>query len=184
MNSKPSTAVLVFLLAFLLTPVAHAVCSLEQVRFGSSIRTVTKELALPAGMREPPVSAKESRQDLFVPGEEICPRDLEFKGTPVTFVFLYGELVEIQAMRFSVSPTLVVWAEAAYGIKKDKPRSFDGPEPNAQWVWDTGKAAIAYSITTANGEMIESFTIQSKKHSRNFQKYYMQQEKLLGQGRP
>jgi len=79
---------------------------------------------------------------------------------------------------------LVVWAEAAYGIKKGKPRSFDDPEPNAQWVWDTDKAAIAYSITTANGEMIESFTIQSKRHSRNFQKYYMEQEKLLQKGWP
>lgn len=184
MSSKPLMTILAFLFAFLWPPVALAVCNLEQVRFGSSIKSVEKGLALPEGMGILPMGGGESRQVLFVPGEEICPRDQAFEGTPVTFVFLYDELVEIQAMRLSVSPTLVVWAETTYGIKKDKPRSFTDPEPNAQWLWDTEKSAIAYSITTVNGEMTESIIIQSHKQRPNFENYAKEEEKLLQRGTP
>jgi hypothetical protein len=116
---------------------------------------------------------------LFVPGEEVCKEEKSFEGAPVTFVFLYDKLVEIQTALLSEKPTLVHWAESIYGDKQDKPKNFFNDKPNAQWLWDNFNATIAYSIRPDANDVIESIIIQSRRHQRYFEKFAKEEEQLL-----
>jgi hypothetical protein len=168
----------ILLVQLLLISSAQARCNLELFRFGSSMQDIEKQLNLDEGGMLP-IMDGESQNVLFVPGEEVCKDEKSFEGAPVTFVFLYDKLVEIQTMRLSEQPTLISWAESIYGDKQGKPKSFFDTKPNAQWLWDNFNATIAYSIQPDSQGVIESIIIQSHRHQRYFEKFAKEEEQLL-----
>jgi len=168
----------IVLVQLLLISSAQARCNLELFRFGSSAEEIKKQLDLPDGGMIPIVGS-EFKNVVFVPGEEVCKDEKAFEGAPVTFVFLYDKLVEIQTMRLSEQPTLISWAESIYGDKQGKPKSFFDTKPNAQWLWDNFNATIAYSIRPDANDVIESIIIQSRRHQRYFEKFAKEEEQLL-----
>jgi hypothetical protein len=168
----------IVLVQLLLISSAQARCNLELFRFGSSVQDIEKQLNLDEGGMLP-IMGGESQEVLFVPGEEVCKGEKAFEGAPVTFVFLYDKLVEIQTVLLSEKPTLVHWAESIYGDKQDKPKSFFNDKPNAQWLWDNFNATIAYSIRPDANDVIESIIIQSRRHQRYFEKFAKEEEQSL-----
>jgi hypothetical protein len=168
----------IVLVQLLLISSAQARCNLELFSFGSSVQDIEKQLNLDGGGMLP-IMGGESQEVLFVPGEEVCKEEKSFEGAPVTFVFLYDKLVEIQTVLLSEKPTLVHWAESIYGDKQDKPKNFFNDKPNAQWLWDNFNATIAYSIRPDANDVIESIIIQSRRHQRYFEKFAKEEEQLL-----
>jgi len=157
---------------------AQAQCNLEAFQFGSSYEEIQKKLGLSeAGLM--PIIDGESKKVVFTPGEEVCKGEEAFIGTPVEFVFLYDNLVEIRTMRLSDKPVMIHWAESIYGKKDKKPRSFYSEKPNAQWLWNNFNATIAYSIQPDANDVIESIIIQSRRHQRYFEKYTKEEERLI-----
>lgn len=173
--------VIIFTLQFLLISSAQARCNLELFRFGSSIAEITTQLNLPEGGMLP-MMGSESKNIVFVPGEEVCKDEKRFEGAPIIFVFLYDKLVEMQATRLSEKPTLINWAESIYGVKENKPKSYYHDKPNAQWLWDNFNATIAYSIQPDVNDVVESIIIQSRRHQLVFEKFTKEEEVLLQGG--
>jgi len=173
LNLKKS--VIIFVLQLLLVSSVQARCNLELFRFGSSVEEIKTQLNLPEGGMLPIMNG-ESKNVVFIPGEEVCKDEKHFEGAPVNFVFLYDKLVEIQTVRLSESPTLIKWAESIYGEKDKKPKSFYDVKPNAQWLWDNFNATIAYSISPDASDVVESIIIQSRKHQRYFEKFAKEDE--------
>ncbi|MEO1943625.1 MAG: hypothetical protein ABGY11_04940, partial [Candidatus Thioglobus sp.] len=124
-------------------------------------------------------TGKELQQILFVPGEEVCKGEKAFEGAPVTFVFLYDELVAIQARLLAEKATLVNWAESIYGEQENKPKGFYQQDPIANWMWKNFNAVIAYSIRPDDQGVIESIVIESKRHRKNFEKFFEEEEELM-----
>jgi hypothetical protein len=120
-----------------------------------------------------------SKKVLFVPGEEVCKGEKAFEGAPVTFVFLYDELVAIQARLLAEKATLVNWAESIYGEQENKPKGFYQQDPIANWMWKNFNAVIAYSIRPDDQGVIESIVIESKRHRKNFEKFFEEEEELM-----
>jgi hypothetical protein len=172
---KNKITILILLTQFILITSAEARCNLELFRFGSSVESIEKQLNLDGGGLLP-IAGGESKQVVFAPGEEVCKGEKSFEGAPVTFVFLYDKLVEIQTMRLSEQPMLISWAESIYGTKVKKPKSFYDAKPNAQWLWDNFNATIAYSIRPDANDVVESIIIQSRKHQRYFEKFAKEEE--------
>ena len=106
-----------------------------------------------------------SQQYLFAPGEEVCKSEKAFQGVPIHFVFLYNELVHIELMGISESPSLITWAESIYGEIENKPNSFYEEKPIARWFWENSNALISYSIESVYEEVVETMIIQSLKSS-------------------
>jgi hypothetical protein len=123
-----------------------------------------------------------SKKVLFVPGEEVCKGEKAFEGAPVTFVFLYDKLVEMQTTRLSENPMLIHWAESVYGEKKNKPKGFYQQDPIADWMWENFNAIIAYSIRPDEQGVIESIIIESRQHQRYFEKFFKKEEELIQRG--
>jgi hypothetical protein len=171
----------VILVQLLLISSAQARCNLELFRFGSSAEDIKKQLNLPEGGMLP-IMGSESKNVVFVPGEEVCKDEKAFEGAPINFVFLYDKLVEIQTVRLSEKPTLVNWAESIYGEKQNKPKSFFDTKPNAQWLWDNFNATIAYSIRPDSQGVIESIIMQSRRYQLDFEKFAKEEEELLQGG--
>jgi hypothetical protein len=176
---KIKKTVLIFLVQLMIVNIAQARCNLELFRFGSSIVEVEKQITGDAIVI--PNVEKMNREEVFYPGEEACKGEKSFEGSPVTFVFLYDKLVEIQVRRFSENPTLASWAESIYGEKKKKPRSFYAKNPNATWIWDNFNAVIFYSVVPDYQNLIETIVIQSKHHQRYFEKISKEQELPQGE---
>jgi len=168
----------ILLVQLLLISSAQARCNLELFRFGSSAEEIKTQLNLPEGGMLP-IMGSESKNAVFVPGEEVCKDEKAFEGAPINFVFLYDKLVEIQTVRLSEKPTLVNWAESIYGVKDKKPKSFHDDKPNAQWLWDNFNATIAYSIQPDSQGVIESIIIQSRRYQLEFEKFAKEEEQLL-----
>jgi len=168
----------ILLVQLLLISSAQARCNLELFRFGSSVQEIKKDLKLDENIFMP-VMLEESKQIVFVPGEDVCKGEKAFEGAPVNFVFLYDKLVEIQTTRLSEKPTMIHWAESIYSEKENKPKSFYFDKPNAQWLWDNFNATIAYSIRPDSQGVIESIIIQSRSHQRYFEKFAKEEEQLL-----
>jgi len=175
MMKKINLMILVLLVQLVFAGSVQARCNLELFRFGSSVQDIEKQLNLGEGGMLP-IIAGESKQVVFAPGEEVCKGEKSFEGAPVTFVFLYDQLVEIQTMRLSEQPMLISWAESIYGTKIKKPKSFYDAQPNAQWLWDNFNATIAYSIRPDANDVVESIIIQSRKHQRYFEKFAKEEE--------
>ena len=116
---KINLMILVLLVQLVFAGSVQARCNLELFRFGSSVQDIEKQLNLGEGGMLP-IIAGESKQVVFAPGEEVCKGEKSFEGAPVTFVFLYDQLVEIQTMRLSEQPMLISWAESIYGTKIKK----------------------------------------------------------------
>jgi hypothetical protein len=167
--------IIIFALQLLLITSVQARCNLELFRFGSSVEEIKHQLSLPEGGLLP-IMGGESKNIVFVPGEEVCKDEKYFEGTPINFVFLYDKLVEIQTIRLSEKPMLIHWAESIYGEKDKKPKSFYDEKPNAQWLWDNFNATIAYSIQPDANDVVESIIIQSRKHQRYFEKFAKEEE--------
>jgi len=125
---KINLMILVLLVQLAFAGSVQARCNLELFRFGSSVQDIEKQLNLGEGGMLP-IIAGESKQVVFAPGEEVCKGEKSFEGAPVTFVFLYDQLVEIQTMRLSEQPMLISWAESIYGTKVKKPKSFYDAQP-------------------------------------------------------
>ena len=176
---KNKITILILLAQLMLITSAEARCNLELFRFGSSVQDIEKQLNLGEGGMLP-IIAGESKQVVFAPGEEVCKGEKSFEGAPVTFVFLYDQLVEIQTMRLSEQPMLISWAESIYGTKVKKPKSFYDAKPNAQWLWDNFNATIAYSIAPDVNDVVESIIIQSRRHQLVFEKFAKEEELLQG----
>ena len=172
---KINLMILVLLVQLVFAGSVQARCNLELFRFWSSVQDIEKQLNLGEGGMLP-IIAGESKQVVFAPGEEVCKGEKSFEGAPVTFVFLYDQLVEIQTMRLSEQPMLISWAESIYGTKVKKPKSFYDAKPNAQWLWDNFNATIAYSIRPDANDVVESIIIQSRKHQRYFEKFAKEEE--------
>ena len=168
----------IVLVQLLLISSAQARCNLELFRFGSSVQDIEKQLNVDQGGMLP-IMGGESQKVLFVPGEEACKGEKDFEGAPVTFVFLYDKLVEIQTTRLSEKPMFINWAESIYGEKQGKPKSFFDAKPNAQWLWDNFNATIAYSIQPDSQGVIESIIIQSRRYQLEFEKFAKEEEQLL-----
>ena len=147
-----------------------AACDLERFSFGSSYNKVQKHFG---SMLE---SAPVSRQMFTMPGEEVCAGERTFVGVPVFFTFLYDKLVQIEVNRLSKKPLLGPWAESVYGTKPDKPPSYFGNQPNAQWSWESSSKVILYSITTQGLEMTEYLQIQSTMHQHLFERLASEEE--------
>ena len=153
----------------------HAKCDLESYKFGVSYKSLMNKLKVDEELIEPEIKGV-SEQLVFFPGDLVCKNEKSFEGAPINFIFLYGELVEIQIIRLSQEPALVYWAESIYGEKEDKPSSFYNVQPNAQWFWDNSNSTISYSIESDEYEMIESIIIQSSNHQKYFEKLAIEQE--------
>lgn len=178
---KNKITILILLAQLMLITSAEARCNLELFRFGSSVDSIKNQLNLQESPMLP-IMGGESQQVLFVPGEEVCKDEKAFIGTPVTFVFLYDELVEIQTMRLSEQPMLISWAESIYGEKKDKPKKFHQSNPVANWTWGNFNAMITYSIRPDDQGVIESVMIGSRKHQQSFEKFFKEEEELMQRG--
>ncbi len=178
---KINLTILTLLFQLVFVSSVHALCNLELFSFGSSAEEIKKQLNLPEGVMLP-IMGGESQNVVFVPGEEVCKDEKAFVGAPVNFVFLYDKLVEIQTMRLSEKPTMIQWAESIYGEKDKKPKSFYDEKPNAQWLWDTFNATIAYSIGPDANDVVESIIIQSRRHQSYFEKFVKEEEELLQGG--
>ena len=172
---KINLTILVLLIQMVFVSSVQARCNLELFRFGSSAEEVKAQLNLAEGGMLP-IMGGESKNVVFVPGEEVCKDEKAFEGAPIIFVFLYDKLVEIQTTRLSEKPTLIHWAESIYGEKDKKPKSYYDAKPNAQWLWDNFNATIAYSIRPDANDVVESIIIQSRKHQRYFEKFAKEEE--------
>ena len=172
---KINLTILVLLIQMVFVSSVQARCNLELFRFGSSAEEVKAQLNLAEGGMLP-IMGGESKNVVFVPGEEVCKDEKYFEGAPIIFVFLYDKLVEIQTTRLSEKPTLIHWAESIYGEKEKKPKSYYQEKPNAQWLWDNFNATIAYSIRPDANDVVESIIIQSRKHQRYFEKFAKEEE--------
>ena len=172
---KINLMILVLLVQLVFAGSVQARCNLELFRFGSSAEEIKTQLNLAEGGMLP-IMGGESKNVVFVPGEEVCKDEKYFEGAPIIFVFLYDKLVEIQTTRLSEKPTLIHWAESIYGEKEKKPKSYYQEKPNAQWLWDNFNATIAYSIRPDVNDVVESIIIQSRKHQRYFEKFAKEEE--------
>ena len=172
---KINLTILVLLIQMVFVSSVQARCNLELFRFGSSAEEIKTQLNLAEGGMLP-IMGGESKNVVFVPGEEVCKDEKYFEGAPIIFVFLYDKLVEIQTTRLSEKPTLIHWAESIYGEKEKKPKSYYQEKPNAQWLWDNFNATIAYSIRPDANDVVESIIIQSRKHQRYFEKFAKEEE--------
>ena len=172
---KINLMILVLLVQLVFAGSVQARCNLELFRFGSSAEEIKTQLNLAEGGMLP-IMGGESKNVVFVPGEEVCKDEKYFEGAPIIFVFLYDKLVEIQTTRLSEKPTLIHWAESIYGEKEKKPKSYYQEKPNAQWLWDNFNATIAYSIRPDANDVVESIIIQSRKHQRYFEKFAKEEE--------
>ena len=172
---KINLTILVLLIQMVFVSSVQARCNLELFRFGSSAEEVKAQLNLAEGGMLP-IMGGESKNVVFVPGEEVCKDEKAFEGAPIIFVFLYDKLVEIQTTRLSEKPTLIHWAESIYGEKDKKPKSYYDAKPNAKWLWDNFNATIAYSIMPDANDVVESIIIQSRKHQRYFEKFAKEEE--------
>jgi len=170
---------LLILTQMLIYSSANASCNLELIRFGSSPEKVQKEFpeVLPMlGGADAPQSM------LSIPGELACKSEKSFVGAPVQYLFLYGELVEINITRLSDSPRLLGWVESVYGEKIGKPDSLYSDEPNGQLIWDTFNSVVLYSYTTNGDDRIEDVSIQSRRHELLYQRFAKEEEKALESG--
>jgi hypothetical protein len=176
---KINLTILVLLIQMVFVSSVQARCNLELFRFGSSAEEIKTQLNLAEGGMLP-IMGGESKNVVFVPGEEVCKDEKYFEGAPIIFVFLYDKLVEIQTTRLSEKPTLIHWAESIYGEKEKKPKSYYQEKPNAQWLWDNFNATIAYSIAPDVNDVVESIIIQSRRHQLVFEKFAKEEELLQG----
>lgn len=157
----------------------HAACNLEQIRFGSSpefVREQFPETPLMFDTHDLPRSIQ------MVPGEIVCQGENEFLGVPIQYVFLYGELVEINVFRLSEDPSLLSWVETVYGEKVDKPHNLYSAEPNGQLLWDTPNSVIVYSFTAQGTDRTEVIRIQSRRHERHYARYAREEEEAIETG--
>lgn len=177
---KTIITTLLVLIQLLIHGSAYAACNLELVRFGASSEEVQKKFpeALPMlGGPDAPQSM------LSIPGEVVCKHEKSFVSAPVQYVFLYGELVEINVIRLSDSPALLGWVESAYGEKTGKPDSLYSDEPNGQLIWDTFNSVVLYSYTTNGDDRIEEVRIHSRRHEKLYQKFAKEEEQALESGK-
>jgi len=153
----------------------QASCDLKSFQFGASYKSIVSKLNLDSEFVEPEIKGA-SNQFLFAPGEEVCKSEKAFQGIPIHFLFLYNDLVQIELMGVSESPSLITWAESIYGEIENKPNSFYQEKPIARWFWENSNALISYSIESVYEEVIETIIIQSLKHQKSYEKFSIEQE--------
>lgn len=110
-------------------------------------------------------------------GEDICPNEKAFIGTPVEYKILYGKLVEIRVSRISLQPILLKWLEKTYGEQKTKPRSLFIEKPNGHLTWSDADRVVSYSYKSAGKDRIEMAIIQWRKHRQLRNKFFREQER-------
>ena len=153
----------------------QAKCDLKSFQFGASYKSIVSKLNIDSEFVEPEIKGA-SHQFLFAPGEEVCKSEKAFQGVPIHFVFLYNDLVQIELMGVSESPSLITWAESIYGEIENKPNSFYEEKPVARWFWENSNVLISYSIESVYEEVFETMIIQSLKHQKSYEKFAIEQE--------
>ena len=172
---KNKILIVVLLAQLLFIGSVQAKCDLKSFQFGASYKSIVSKLNIDSELVEPEIKGA-SHQLLFAPGEEVCKSEKAFQGVPIHFVFLYNDLVQIELMGVSESPSLITWAESIYGEIENKPNSFYQEKPIARLFWENSNALISYSIESVYEEVIETMIIQSLKHQKSYEKFAIEQE--------
>ena len=157
----------------MLTGTASANC-IEVIPFGSPVLAIKGKVEAVIPLKESSV-----RADIFIPAEAFCfGNELSIlQGASLIYQFLFNKLVQINIYLLSDTPTLIKWAESAYG-EAVKTKDFYSKPKAVKLIWDRPGRRVIYSLQPGKGEVAEYLTVKSLRHDDLIEKYQKDHEEF------